>query len=452
MKQKLIVIAGPTASGKSSLAVLLAERIGGEIISADSMQVYRFMDIGSAKIREEEKHGIRHYLIDCLDPEEEFNIVRFQELAGQAMTEIYERGKIPIIAGGTGFYIQSVLYQVDFGERTEDTDLSFRNSLSRLAEEKGPRFLHEMLREVDPASAEAIHENNVKRVIRALEYHRETGRRISDHNREQRERESPYELYYYVLNMPRPILYERIDRRVDQMLKDGLIDEVKGLMERGLTDRNLSMQGLGYKEFYRYLTGSLTLSEATEIVKRDTRHFAKRQLTWFKREKDARWLSLERFDYDPEKTVDYMLKDMEKPKVSLREGTYGDAEEIYGIMKQVFDELENKELYCLDDLESVQGYLSGDGYAVVACDEESGRIAASLICQYPGRDPSNLGNDIGLSEEECDRVLHMESAVVLPAYRGQHLEKRLLEYAEERADRSRTGYLMATVSPHNPAS
>ena len=299
-KRKLIVLTGPTAVGKTKLSIALAKAVNGEIISADSMQVYKYMDIGSAKIKPEEMCGIKHYLVDCLEPQdpESFNVTRFQQMAKDAMEEIYARGKVPILVGGTGFYIQSVVYDIDFTDN--DADTGYRAMLEHMAEEKGAEFLHDMLKVVDPKAAEEIHFNNVKRVIRALEFFQQTGSPISAHNEAERQKESPYELYYFVLNDDRAKLYERIDMRVDLMLKDGLIEEVKGLLDMGCTREMVSMQGLGYKEIIDYLNGDISLEEAIYIIKRDTRHFAKRQLTWFRRERDVRWLNKSDFSSEEE--------------------------------------------------------------------------------------------------------------------------------------------------------
>ena len=287
MKRPLIILAGPTAVGKTAASIQLAKTVGAEIISADSMQVYRQMDIGSAKIMPEEMDGVPHHLVDVLEPEEEFNVVKFQSLAKEAMEKIYAAGKIPLIVGGTGFYIQALLYDIDFTEN--DGDDSFRKELEQTAEEMGSEALHRQLREVDPASAEPIHPHNKKRIIRALEFYHQTGQRISEHNEAERQKESPYQYAYFVLTDDRAKLYERIDRRVDQMMEDGLLDEVRRLKERGVSRTSTAMQGLGYKELYAYLEGEMTLEEAVRIIKRDTRHFAKRQLTWFKRERDVVW-------------------------------------------------------------------------------------------------------------------------------------------------------------------
>lgn len=308
-KKPMIILTGPTAVGKTDLSIQLAKAINGEIISADSMQVYRHMDIGSAKVTPEEMDGVCHHLIDVLEPEEEFNVVVFQKLAKEALTGIYERGHIPIIVGGTGFYIQALLYDIDFTEN--DGDTAIRRELEKLAQTQGAGCLHQMLQEIDPESAAAIHQNNVKRVIRAIEFYRQTGKKISLHNEQEREKQSPYQFLYYVLDTDRKTLYERIDRRVDLMMEHGLVDEVKHLADMGCTRDMVSMQGLGYKEILDYLSGEIPLEEAVYILKRDTRHFAKRQITWFKRERDVRWLELEQFQNDRKKVLEHILDEIE---------------------------------------------------------------------------------------------------------------------------------------------
>ncbi len=305
LKKPLIILTGPTAVGKTKLSISLAKAVNGEIISADSMQVYRHMDIGSAKIRPEEMEGIPHYLIDVLEPEEEFHVVRFQEMAKEAMNRIYAKGKIPILTGGTGFYIQAIVKDIDFSENTEAGP--YRKELEQQALEKGAHWLHEALRAVDPESAQVIHENNVKRVIRALEYYRLTGEKISIHNEREAQKDSPYNFAYFVLNDNRECLYARIEQRIDEMLKDGLVKEVEALRRRGCTRDLVSMQGLGYKEILAYLEGDCSLEEAVYILKRDTRHFAKRQITWFKREKDVIWLNKPDFEYKEERILESML-------------------------------------------------------------------------------------------------------------------------------------------------
>ena len=310
MKRKLVILTGPTAAGKTKLSIALAKKINGEIISADSMQVYKYMDIGSAKIMPEEMDGVRHHLIDILEPTEDFNVVLFQRYAKAAMEEIYAKGKVPIIVGGTGFYIQSVLYDIDFTQNDEDTAL--REELEALAKEKGADYLHAMLAECDPESAAAIHANNIKRVIRAIEYNRQTGKKISEHNEAERTKESAYDSSYFVLTDERARLYANIDKRVDIMLEQGLLDEVKKLMDMGCERDSVAMQGLGYKEIISYLLGEISLEEALYLIKRDTRHFAKRQLTWFRRERDVIWVEKDKFAYDDEKMLQYMIECIEK--------------------------------------------------------------------------------------------------------------------------------------------
>ena len=293
-KTPLLIVAGPTASGKSDSAVELALRMNGEVISADSMQVYRGMDIGSAKVTHEEMRGVPHHLIDCADPCENWNVVRFQKEARRAVQDIVSRGRLPILCGGTGFYIQALLYDIDFTQMEENTPL--RERLSAMAAEKGPEAVHALLAQRDPASAAAIHPNNIKRVIRALEFMEESGGSIAAHNLQQRERESAYRSVFFVLTMDRARLYERIDRRVDIMMERGLVEEVARLRAMGIQRDSTSMQGIGYKQVYGYLDGEYDLEEAVRLIKRDTRHFAKRQLTWFKREKDVIWTDLDRFE------------------------------------------------------------------------------------------------------------------------------------------------------------
>ncbi len=295
-KKPLIILTGPTAVGKTKLSIELAKAVNGQMISADSMQVYRHMDIGTAKIRPEEMQDIPHYLIDVLDPWESFDVVRFQTMAKEALEKIYAAGAIPIVVGGTGFYIQALLYNIDFDEN--DSETGYRSELQAFAERHGAEALHDRLRQVDEKSADMIHPNNIKRVIRALEFFHQTGTRISEHNETQRQKESPYRFVYFVLDDERERIYRRIDQRIDQMLDQGLVAEVKQLRDMGCTRDMVSMQGLGYKEILAYLDGECTLEEAVYILKRDTRHFAKRQLTWFRREHEVRWI--ERQEYPDE--------------------------------------------------------------------------------------------------------------------------------------------------------
>jgi len=305
-KKPLIILSGPTAVGKTALSVELAKRINGAIISADSMQVYKHMDIGSAKIMPDEMDGVKHYLIDELEPSDEFNIVVFQQKAKEALEEIYANGQIPIVAGGTGFYIQALLYDINFDN--QDCNEVFRAELEQIAKEQGNEVLHERLREIDPVSAEKIHANNVKRVIRALEFYHLTGKPISEHNEAEQQKESPYNFAYFVLTDERENLYKRIDMRVDIMLENGLVEEVQKLKEMGYHRDMVSMQGLGYKEILDFLDGKCTLEEAVYILKRETRHFAKRQLTWFRREREVIWLNKKDYHYDETAVLEEMCR------------------------------------------------------------------------------------------------------------------------------------------------
>lgn len=313
MKQPLVILTGPTAVGKTELSIALAKLINGAVISADSMQVYRHMDIGSAKITKEEMQGVPHYLVDEFEPGEEFHVVRFQERAQHYLERIYAAGQIPILVGGTGFYIQALLYGIDFTQQQEDS--GYRETLRQTAKTQGPGALHKMLAEVDPDAAAKIHANNVKRVIRALEFYHFTGQKISEHNKREQQRESPYNYAYFILNDDREQIYQRIGQRVDKMLADGLVEEVQQLKAMGFHKGMVSMQGLGYKEILDYLEGGCTLEEAVYRIKRDTRHFAKRQLTWFRRERDVIWLPKPNFNYSNEKILSYMEEVLKEKKI-----------------------------------------------------------------------------------------------------------------------------------------
>lgn len=301
-KKPMVVLTGPTAVGKTEISIKLAKMINGAIISADSMQIYKYMDIGSAKIMPQEMEGIKHYLVDELDPKDEFNVFVFKEKAKKALYEIYSNGQIPIIVGGTGFYIQGLLYDIDFVE--QETDEAFRNSMYEFVQENGNEALHDKLKEIDEASYKTIHANNVKRVIRALEYYHLTGEPISAHNEKERAKESPYNFAYFVLNDLRENLYKRIDLRVDIMKDKGLLEEVKKLKEMGCTKDMVSMKGIGYKEILAHLDGDYSYEKAIEIVKQESRRFAKRQLTWFRREKDVIWINKNEFDYSDKAILD----------------------------------------------------------------------------------------------------------------------------------------------------
>ncbi len=306
--QKMIILAGPTAVGKTRLSIELAKAVGGEIISADSMQVYRHMDIGTAKIKPGQMQGIPHHMIDILEPWEPFNVVAFKEKCERCLQDIYEKGHLPIVTGGTGFYIQALLRDINFTEN--DEDMEYRDRLEKLAAEEGADRLHEMLREVDPDAADAIHANNIRRTIRALEYFHLTGEQISRHNETEREKPPAYDFCYFVLNDDRGRLYVQIERRVDEMLAQGLAEEVRHLRDLGCHREMVSMQGLGYKEILAWLDGEATYEQAVELLKRDTRRFAKRQLTWFRREKDCVWVNKKDFGYDEDRMLQFMLEEL----------------------------------------------------------------------------------------------------------------------------------------------
>ncbi len=307
-KQKLIIINGPTAVGKTAVSVELALRIGGEIISADSMQVYRGMDIGTAKIRPEEMRGVPHHLIDIIDPDEPFSVLEFKALAKKCIDEITARGHVPIIAGGTGFYIQAVLYDVDFTEFDDDRQSEIRKRFEDELQKNGALYLFERLKKIDPVYAGIIHPNNTKRLLHSLEFYELTGKRLSEHNEEQAERESPYDFRYFVLTDDRNAIYERINKRVDIMMSEGLEAEVRGLLEKGYSEDMQSMLGIGYKEMCDYISGRVTYDEAVDAIKRETRHYAKKQLTWFKREREVEFIDIR--DYPDKNAIADSLADM----------------------------------------------------------------------------------------------------------------------------------------------
>ena len=308
MGRKLALIAGPTASGKSEISLALAKRLDGEIISADSMQVYKGMDIGSAKLTPSKRRGIPHHLTDILEPTEDFNVSIFCDMAHKAVIDIKGRGHFPIVCGGTGFYTRAFLYGAAFGEGETDPDL--RRKLEATAEEKGVSYMEDLLRKFDPVSADLYH-GNKKRLIRAIEYHELTGLLLSDKNDDERSRAPVYDAAYFVLTMPRDILYKRINDRVDRMMEEGLVDEVKHLIALGVKRNMTSMQGLGYRQIYDYLIGDCDLDTAVDMIKQQTRHFAKRQLTWYRKEKEVIWIDLSEYPDDgsaPDMVADYMLK------------------------------------------------------------------------------------------------------------------------------------------------
>ncbi len=290
--QNVIVIVGPTASGKTSLSIELAKHYNGEIISADSMQIYKYMDIGTAKPTTEEMQGIKHYLIDEVNPDEDFNVVKYTQLANHYIEEILKKGKQPIIVGGTGLYVSSLVNNITFSETECDPEL--RNKLQQEAEEYGAQYLHEKLSSVDPEAAESIHPNNIKRVIRALEVFYQTQKPKAFHNEQSKQMPPKYNYILLGLNMDRELLYSRINKRVDIMQEAGLLQEVKHIIEMGYGDCNIAMQGIGYKQIISYLNGEISFEEAIELIKRDSRRYAKRQLTWFRRMDEINWLNVDK--------------------------------------------------------------------------------------------------------------------------------------------------------------
>lgn len=299
MRNDILIIAGPTAVGKTNISIKLAKALNGEIISTDSMQIYKHMDIGSAKITKEEMDGVPHYLIDFVDPHDEFSVSEFKQLATEKIKDIHSRGKLPMLVGGTGLYVDSIICDMNFTESEKNEE--YREYLNILADEKGNQYLHEMLKDIDLESYNNIHYNNRKRVIRALEVYKLTNKPFSSFKAKNNIYKTSYNIYYYVLDMDRQKLYERINQRVDIMLKAGLIDEVKKLHQLGLTDDMQSMKGIGYKEILYYLQGKISLEDAIEMIKQGSRNYAKRQLTWFR--KDPRAIFINKDEYSSEEEI-----------------------------------------------------------------------------------------------------------------------------------------------------
>ncbi|MBV7276754.1 tRNA (adenosine(37)-N6)-dimethylallyltransferase MiaA [Clostridiaceae bacterium UIB06] len=289
----LFILAGPTAVGKTDISIKIAKRLNGEIISADSMQIYKYMDIGSAKVTEEEMQGVPHHLIDIVKPQEIFNVSQYKKMAKEAIDNIYERQKIPMLVGGTGLYINSLIYNYDFTEASVDEN--YRNCLQELAQTNGKEYVHNLLRDIDIESYNRLFPNDLKRVIRALEVFKLTGKTISQFNAENDIYDIPYNVYYFVLTMDREKLYDRINKRVDIMLEKGLIDEVKKLKSMGYTADMQSMKGIGYKEILYYLDGEISLEEAIYQIKKGSRNYAKRQLTWFRKDQRVKWINKDEF-------------------------------------------------------------------------------------------------------------------------------------------------------------
>ncbi|NLM43886.1 MAG: tRNA (adenosine(37)-N6)-dimethylallyltransferase MiaA [Clostridiales bacterium] len=293
MKQKLLIIAGPTAIGKTSISILVAEKLCGEIISADSAQVYKYMDIGTAKISKEEMKGIKHYMLDVLYPDEIFSAALFKEKAENYINDICDRGKLPIIVGGTGLYINSLLNNFEFTDSIIDKE--YRNELINIAYEKGNKYVHEMLKGIDYISYNKLHPNDLRRVIRALEVYKNTGKPISYFQALSRQQPCKYDFSYIALNMKRDKLYKRIEDRVDKMIKSGLISEVEKLLKMGYNKEHTALQALGYKEIIDYLQNKYSYDEAINKLKKNTRNYAKRQLTWFRNDSRVFWLNVDSY-------------------------------------------------------------------------------------------------------------------------------------------------------------
>lgn len=291
MSNKIIVIVGPTAVGKTYVSVELAKKLGTEIISADSMQIYKGMDVGTAKIKDEEKQGIVHHMIDLISPDENYSVSNFKTEAEKNIDYIISSGKIPVIVGGSGLYVNSLIYDLDFSNAKSNDKL--RDYYTYYHQEHGEDALYEKLKKIDPESAEKIHKNNVKRVIRALEVYDLTGKKFSQMNTDIRKKSSKYDFILIGLSMDRKTLYERINQRVDKMIDDGLVEEVKSLLDKGFEKKLISMQAIGYKEIIEFLEGNITFEEAVNILKRNTRHFAKRQFTWFLKDENVKWFNIE---------------------------------------------------------------------------------------------------------------------------------------------------------------
>jgi tRNA dimethylallyltransferase len=296
--KELFVLTGPTAVGKTDISIKLAKKLNGEIISADSMQIYKYMDIGSAKVSKEEMNNIPHHLIDFLEPDKEFSVAEFKEKANNSIKNIYSRDKLPMVVGGTGFYINSLIFNYDFANAIKDE--VYRKKLELIAETKGKEHLHSMLKEVDLDSYSKLHYNDVKRVIRALEVYQVTGKSMGYFKAQQDIYNIPYEVSYFVLDMDREKLYNRINMRVDLMMEKGLLEEVTKLKEMGYTSEMQSMQGIGYKELLYYLNKEISYEEAVDMIKQGSRNYAKRQLTWFRKDKRAVWINKDLYENDDE--------------------------------------------------------------------------------------------------------------------------------------------------------
>jgi tRNA dimethylallyltransferase len=300
----LFILGGPTAVGKTEISIKLAQRLNGEIISADSMQIYKSMDVGSAKITKEEMRGIPHHLVDIIEPSEAFSVAEFKEKAESAIEEITNKNKLPMIVGGTGFYINSLIYNYSFADTNKDEE--YREYLTKLAEAQGNEYVHSLLKDIDEESYNKLYPNDLKRVIRALEVYKVSGKPMSEFTAEQNILDIPYNVYYFVLNMDRQKLYSRINSRVDIMMENNLIDEVIKLKEMGYNADMQSMKGIGYKEILYHLNDEISLNEAVEMIKQGSRNYAKRQLTWFRKDPRVNWISKDDFNSDDE-IVEYII-------------------------------------------------------------------------------------------------------------------------------------------------
>jgi len=310
----ILIIAGPTAVGKTDISIKLAKKLNGEIISADSMQIYKKMDIGSAKISKEEMDGIPHHLVDIIDPSEEFSVAMFKKNAEEAIEQINSKNKLPMIVGGTGFYINSLIFNYNFAETNKDEE--YRKFLKKEAEEKGNAYVHSLLKDIDLESYSKLYPNDLKRVIRALEVYKVTGKSISQFAKEEDLFNIPYNVHYYVLNMDRQKLYERINKRVDIMFKKGLLEEVIRLQKEGYTSDMQSMKGIGYKEILYYLEGNIDLEKAIEMIKQFSRNYAKRQLTWFRKDPRVNWIDKDLFSSEDD-IVDFIIEDINKKRLGV---------------------------------------------------------------------------------------------------------------------------------------
>lgn len=303
----LFILGGPTAVGKTEISIKIAQRLNGEIISADSMQIYKSMDVGSAKISKEEMRGVPHHMVDIIEPSEEFSVAEFKERAENTIEEITSKNKLPMLVGGTGFYINSLIYNYSFADTNKDEE--YREYLTKLAETEGKEYVHNLLKDIDEESYNKLYPNDLKRVIRALEVYRVSGKPMSEFAAEQDILDIPYNVYYFVLNMDRQELYCRINSRVDIMMKNNLIDEVIKLKRMGYNANMQSMKGIGYKEVLYYLNGEISLNEAVEMIKQGSRNYAKRQLTWFRKDPRVNWVNKDDFNNEDE-IVEYIVSQL----------------------------------------------------------------------------------------------------------------------------------------------